>query len=87
MTNRTVFIFLFTLFSSIIWLYLASYHSTIDDWWTVQYIEKNTSEELIIATSPTKMILGMSGFMLFGLLLATIVMKREQKSVGTESNE
>lgn len=82
MTNRIVFIFLFTLFSSLIWLYLASYHSTVDDWWTVQYIETNTSEELIITTSSSKVLLGMSGFILMGLLLSAIVMKREQKRAG-----
>jgi ABC-type Na+ efflux pump permease subunit len=72
MTNRIIIVFLFTLFSSLIWLYLASYHSTVEDWWTVLYIEKNTSEELMIATSPLKVMLGMSGFILMGLLLSAI---------------
>lgn len=82
--NRLVGVFLFTLFSYLLWLYLASNHSTSDDWWTVKYIKEIHKEDSDIkmnppnfSTSPIKILIGSVIFILLGTLLSIFVRKKQ----------
>ncbi|MFE7065100.1 MULTISPECIES: hypothetical protein [Sutcliffiella] len=80
--NRLVGVFLFTLFSYLLWLYVASNHSTPEDWWTVKHIRKTHTENNDIkmiphhfSTSPIKVLIGSGFFILLGILLSIFVRK------------
>lgn len=80
--KRIMGVFLFTFFGFLIWLYLASNHSTPDDWWTVKYIKETHSEDNDIkmiphhfSTSPIKVLIGSGFFILLGILLSIFVRK------------
>ncbi|MBM7620087.1 hypothetical protein JOC95_001939 [Bacillus tianshenii] len=81
--NRLVGVFLFTLFSYLLWLYLASNHSTPDDWWTVKYIRETHTEDNDIkviphhfSTSSIKVLIGSGVFILLGTLLSIFVREK-----------
>jgi hypothetical protein len=82
--NRLVGVFLFTLFGFLLWLYLASNHSTPDDWWTVKYISEIHTEDNDIkiiphhfSISPIKVFISSVAFILLGTLLSIIFIKRK----------
>ena len=77
--NRLVGVSLFTLFSFLLWLYLASNHSTPDDWWTVKYIREiniHASDIKMIpdhfSISPVKILIGTGIFFILGTLLSIL---------------
>ncbi|MDN4608765.1 hypothetical protein [Sporosarcina highlanderae] len=81
--NRIVGVWLFTYLSFLLWIYLAANHSTVDDWWTVKTINEITSKEDDITsirpihfTSPIKVLIGSMVFLLIGILLSFIAVKR-----------
>jgi hypothetical protein len=64
---------------------MAANHSTVDDWWTVNTIIKITSENKDITPispryiiSSVKVLIGSAVFLMLGIFLSFIVMKRKQ---------
>ncbi|TYS73156.1 hypothetical protein [Sutcliffiella horikoshii] len=79
-------VFIFTFFSFLIWLYLASNHSTPDDWWTVKYVKETYTVDNEVkmiphhfSTSLLKVIIGTGIFILLGTLLSFFVINRKQR--------
>ncbi|MHA6252245.1 hypothetical protein [Oceanobacillus sp. CAU 1775] len=86
-TNRLIGVCLFTFLGFLLWLYLASNHSTVDDWWTVKKTTKITSINQDITmvitpehhvVSPMRVLIGLSVFILLGFLLSFIVKERTE---------
>ncbi|GAA0466273.1 hypothetical protein [Alkalibacillus silvisoli] len=84
--SRIEAVALFTMFSFLIWLYVSANHSTIDDWWTVKSIREITleNEDITIISppnftiSPIKVLSGLVIFIILGIMLSLLVMKRRR---------
>lgn len=56
--NRKIGLFLLIFFCYLIWLYLAIYESSINDWWSVNEIKNRTEDTVGIGVSNVKIIVG-----------------------------
>ncbi len=74
--NRKVGLFLLIFFSYLIWLYLAIYESSINDWWTVKDITYKTEDTIEVGVSNVKFIVGTISFILGGTVLYLLIRKR-----------
>ncbi|WP_404349540.1 hypothetical protein LG311_03125 [Sutcliffiella horikoshii] len=74
--NRKVGLFLLVFFCYLIWLYLAIYESSINDWWTVNEIKHRTEDSVDISVSNVKFIVGTVFFTLGGTVLYLLIRKR-----------
>ncbi|WP_404469597.1 hypothetical protein [Sutcliffiella horikoshii] len=70
--NRKVGLFILVFFCYLIWLYLAIYESSIDDWWTV-----NEEDSIGISVSSVKVIVGTAIFIVGGTVLYLLIRKRK----------
>ena len=71
--NRKIGVFLFVFFCYLLWLYIAIYESSIDNWWTVNEIKQATRDTVQLGISLVKVFAGtviftLSGFILYVLL-------------------
>ncbi|WP_404448049.1 hypothetical protein LG307_03250 [Sutcliffiella horikoshii] len=74
--NRIVGLFLFVFFCYLIWVYLAIYESSINDWWTVKDIKHITEDTIEVGVSFVKFIVGTVIFILGGTMLYLLMRKR-----------
>ncbi len=74
--NRKIGLFLLVFFCYLIWLYLAIYESSIDDWWTVNEIKQRTEEAFVVGVSLVKVMVGSVIFTLSGAILFLLIKKR-----------
>ena len=74
--NRKVGLFLLVFFCYLIWLYLAIYESSINDWWTVNEIKQRTEDTVEISVSNVKFIVGTVIFIIGGAVLYFLIRKR-----------
>jgi hypothetical protein len=74
--NRKIGLFLLIFFCYLIWLYLAIYESSINDWWTVNEIKQRTEDTVGIGVSNVKFIVGTVIFTLSGTVLYLLIRKR-----------
>ena len=75
--NRKVGLFLLVFFCYLIWLYLAIYESSIDDWWTVNEIKHRAEDAVHVGVSLVKVIVGTVFFTLGGTVLYLLIRKRK----------
>lgn len=75
--NRKVGLILLIFFSYLIWLYLAIYESSINDWWTVIDITYKTEDTIEVGVSNVKFIVGTIIFILGGTFLYLLIRKRK----------
>lgn len=75
--NRKVGLFILVFFCYLIWLYLAIYESSIDDWWTVNEIKERTEDSIGISVSSVKVIVGTAIFIVGGGVLYLLIRKRK----------
>ena len=75
--NRKVGLFLLIFFSYLIWLYLAIYESSINDWWTVIDITYKTEDTIEVGVSNVKFFVGTISFILGGTVLYLLIRKRK----------
>ena len=71
--HRKIGVFLFVFFCYLLWLYIAIYESSIDNWWTVNEIKQATRDTVQLGISLVKVFAGtviftLSGFILYVLL-------------------
>ncbi|WP_226682887.1 hypothetical protein [Sutcliffiella horikoshii] len=74
--NRKVGLLLLVFFCYLIWLYLAIYESSINDWWTVNTIKNQTEDSIDVGVSIAKFIIGTVIFTLGGTVLYLLLRKR-----------
>ncbi|TYS58519.1 hypothetical protein FZC74_11980 [Sutcliffiella horikoshii] len=74
--NRKVGLFLLVFFCYLLWLYLAIYESSMDDWWTVKEIKHRTDDTVEIGVSNVKFVVGTVFFTLGGTVLYLLIRKR-----------
>ncbi|MGD6780192.1 hypothetical protein ACQCT3_10640 [Sutcliffiella horikoshii] len=74
--NRKVGLFLLVFFCYLLWLYLAIYESSMDDWWTVKEIKHRTDDTVEIGVSNVKFVVGTVIFTLGGTVLYLLIRKR-----------
>lgn len=74
--NRKFGLFLLVFFCYLIWLYLAIYESSINDWWTVKEIKHRTEDTLEVGVSNVKFIVGTVFFIFGGTVLYLLMRKR-----------
>ena len=74
--NRKVGLFILVFFCYLIWLYLAIYESSIDDWWTIQEIKERTEDSVGISVSNVKIVVGTVIFIIGGGVLYLLIRKR-----------
>ncbi len=74
--NRKIGLFLLILCCYLIWLYLAIYESSINDWWTVNDIKHKTEDTMEVGVSNVKFIVGTVIFILVGTVLYLLIRKR-----------
>ncbi|ART75152.1 hypothetical protein B4U37_03435 [Sutcliffiella horikoshii] len=75
--NRKVGLFLLVFFCYLIWLYLAIYESSVNDWWTVNEIKERTEDTIGIGVSNVKVIVGTVIFIIGGAVLYLLTRKRK----------
>lgn len=75
--NRKVGLFLLVFFCYLIWLYLAIYESSVNDWWTVNEIKERTEDTIGISVSIVKIIVGTVIFIIGGAVLYLLIRKRK----------
>lgn len=66
--NRKIGIVLFFSFCFLIWLYLAIYESTIENWWSVNEIKIITEDTVQIGISLVKVLVGAIIFTISGFI-------------------
>ncbi|MGD6993805.1 hypothetical protein [Sutcliffiella horikoshii] len=74
--NRKVGLFLLVFFCYLLWLYLAIYESSMDDWWTVKEIKHRTDDTVEIGVSNVKFVVGTVIFIIGGAFLYLLIRKR-----------
>ncbi|MGD7054256.1 hypothetical protein [Sutcliffiella horikoshii] len=74
--NRKVGLFLLVFFCYLIWLYLAIYESSINDWWTVNEIKQRTEDTVDIGVSNVRFIVGTVIFTIGGAVLFLLIKMR-----------
>ncbi len=77
--NRKIGLFLLVFFCYLIWLYLAIYESSVNDWWTVNEIKERTEDTIVISVSNAKVIVGTVIFIIGGAVLYLLIRKRKCK--------
>lgn len=75
--NRKIGLFVLVFFCYLIWLYLAIYESSINDWWTVNEIKQRTEDTVGIGVSIVKFIVGTVIFIIVGTVLHLLIRKRD----------
>ncbi len=74
--NRKIGIIIFTSFIFLIWLYLAIYKSSIDNWWTVNEIEQTSMDTAEISVSMVKVLIGTAIFTFCGFTIHLLIRKK-----------
>lgn len=75
--NRKVGLFILVFFCYLIWLYLAIYESSVNDWWTVNEIKERSEDSIGISVSNVKVIVGTLIFIVGGGVLYLLIRKRK----------
>ncbi|WP_404460816.1 hypothetical protein [Sutcliffiella horikoshii] len=75
--NRKIGLFTLVFFCYLIWLYLAIYESSINDWWTVNEIKQRTEDSVGISISNVKIVVGTVIFIIGGGVLYLLIRKRK----------
>ncbi|MGD6778132.1 hypothetical protein [Sutcliffiella horikoshii] len=75
--NRKIGLFILVFFCYLIWLYLAIYESSVNDWWTVNEIKERTEDTIGISVSNVKVIVGTVIFIIGGAILYLLIRKRK----------
>ncbi|MEK4486089.1 hypothetical protein MHH81_10935 [Psychrobacillus sp. FSL H8-0484] len=75
--NRKVGTFLLTFFCFLMWLYFALYHSSIDNWWTVNEIKQTSLDTTQIGVSIVKVLIGTVLFTFSGIIIYLLIRNRE----------
>ncbi|MGD6873711.1 hypothetical protein ACQCU1_16150 [Sutcliffiella horikoshii] len=75
--NRKVGLFILVFFCYLIWLYLAIYESSVNDWWTVNEIKERTEDTIGISVSNVRVIVGTVIFIIGGAILYLLIRKRK----------
>ncbi|MFJ9462233.1 hypothetical protein [Viridibacillus arvi] len=75
--NRKVGIFSFTFLGFLIWLYLAIYESSIDNWWTVNEMKQTSLDTTQISVSIVKVLIGTAIFTSSGFIIYLSISKRK----------
>jgi hypothetical protein len=73
--ERKIAVFLGTLFTFLIWLFLAIYFSDENDWWTVIQVEQTSYDTSAGTVSSTRVLIGSSIFIFIGLLVNKVIKK------------
>ena len=71
--SRKIGILLFAFFCYLLWLYFAIYESSIDDWWTVNEIKRETGDTVQIGISFIKVFAGTIIFTLSGSIFYLLI--------------
>jgi ABC-type Fe3+ transport system permease subunit len=74
--NRTIGVLLFIFFCYLIWLYLAIYDFSIDNWWTVNEIKQSTDDTVQLGVSLIKVLVGTVIFTLIGFIIHLLIRKK-----------
>lgn len=75
--NRKLMFFFITFFCFLLWLYYAIYESSVNNWWTVNEIKKQTEDTVAIGVSMVKVLVGTFIFTFSGFIFYLLIRKRQ----------
>lgn len=76
--NSKISVFLITVFSFLLWLYIAIYQSSVNNWWSVLATKRFDVDSISVGVSLGKVFIGMGTFAFAGILIYFIIGKKSK---------